>query len=552
MSYQISPDGKYLAWVEDVTGRESGVIYIKELETGKILPKTIINTNSNIVWDNDSTSIYYVIKDAKERDFQLQNQSIIAPYNHRIIFTENDDAFHVKVKQSISKKMLLVSSYNWNVSESYALTKNITNDFVLELLVSRSLSTRHKIQHIEDSFYFYTNYFSDNFDLVRAPEKSIKSVSLWEKIISRPSKTFFKNTLFFKNFFAITERVAGTDKLRIVERKSNESHYIDFNDEIVGLTFSYIKQNKDSNKLRIKVQSNLTPLTVYDYDYKKKVLTIVKEVKAKGYDKSNYQQERLFVKSNDGTKVPVTLIYHKKFGANINNPLYLYVYGAYGDGIPPEFPSIALSAIDRGITFAVAHVRGGDELGKQWHEQGKLMNKKNTFNDFIAISQFLVDNNYVAKGNISTGGESASGMTIGVAISERPDLYKSVAMLVPFVDVLNSLMDTSLEYTLTDWTEFGDPLGSEKVFNYIKSYSPYDNIKQQVYPNIYVTGGLDDPAVGYWEPGKWVSKIRKNQTNDSLTLLGFRDGGHISTGKFVVEYEFAKLITFILVTNGRG
>ena len=276
---------------------------------------------------------------------------------------------------------------------------------------------------------------------------------------------------------------------------------------------------------------------------------MVSQATVKGYDKEKYAQERLLIPSVDGTRIPATVIYNKSFGPSIDNPVYMYVYGAYGDGIPPEFPVFALSAIDRGFTYVIAHVRGGDELGKNWHEQGKLFNRKNSFDDFISISQYLVDKGYVAKGNISASGESAAGTIIGVAINERPDLYKSVSILVPFVDVLNSLMDSSLEYTMTDWSEYGNPKEDKKVFDYIRSYSPYEQIKKQKYPNIYVTGGINDAAVGYWEPAKWVSKIRDNQTNKSLILTSFRKGGHIDNGYRTVELEFAKQIAFLITTN---
>lgn len=550
MSHQVSPDGQFMAWVEDSIGYEAGTIFIKDLKSNKVLSVNIKNASDEMAWAADSKTFYYVKKDEKGRDYQVESQSIYAPFNYEVIYTESDESFDVDLKQSLSKDKVFIFANNWIKNEIHVATKNDKNEINTQLIISRELNSLHDIDYIDGQYYLYTNYYHENFDLVKIPKDS-KNPDKWEKIIERDTATYFKDIIFFLDFFAIPERKNGFDKIRIVDRKTGKQHYINFDDEIIGVTFHNIKQNKNGDTLRVRVASNLTPQTVYDYTPTTKSLDIVTQIIVKGYDKSKYTQERLLVPSNDGTKVPVTLIYNNKFGPNINNPVYMYVYGAYGEGIPPEFPVFALSAIDRGFTYAIAHVRGGDELGKKWHDQGKLLNRRNTFNDFLSISQHLVDIGYVAKGNISASGESSGGTTIGVAINEKPELYKSITALVPFVDVLNTLMDTSLEYTMSDWTEFGNPVENKNVFDYIKSYSPYDNIKRQNYPNIYVTGAIGDPAVGYWEPAKWVAKIRDNQTNESLTLLNFRNGGHIDTGSYTVELDFAKQISFLLITHNR-
>jgi oligopeptidase B len=547
MSFKISPNGNHIVWIEDVKGHEDGSVYIKNLSRGVITPINIDNVSDNFVWNSDSSSFFYIKKDDKGRDYKIINQSIVGSYKSREIYTDKDENFQVGVKSSVNKDKVFVYSDNWVNSETHEVIEHKNGDMDTALIMSRDLNTYHDVDYIDGIYYSHTNYFNENFDLVELPSRNTPPEK-WRKLVDKHEGSFFKDVVFFNDFFAVAERENGMDKLLIVDRKTGKSHYIDFNEDIVGLTLSS-KQNIHSDKLRISVASNLTPRVLYLYNTSSRILNVLQDAIIKGYDKTNYAQERLLVPSNDGTKIPVTLIYNKKFGPNIDNPVYMYVYGSYGDGIPPEFPILAMSAIDRGFTYAIAHVRGGDELGKKWHEQGKLLNRKNTFNDFVSISQHLVNIGYVAKGNISITGESAAGTTIGVAINQRPDLFKSVSVLVPFVDVLNTLMDTSLEYTMTDWSEYGNPVESKEIYDYMKSYSPYDNIKKQYYPNIYVTGGLDDPAVGYWEPAKWVSKIRDNQTNKSLTLLSFRDGGHVNSGTHSVQYDFAKQLTFLIVTH---
>jgi oligopeptidase B len=290
-------------------------------------------------------------------------------------------------------------------------------------------------------------------------------------------------------------------------------------------------------------------MTVFDYEIKTKRL-ISKKVRFSGHNDKDYVYKRVMVPSKDGVKVPATIIYNKKY-QNRHRPAHLYVYGAYGEGITPEFPSFALSLIDRGITYVIAHVRGGNELGKQWHEDGKFLKKKNSFYDFIAVADYLVSNNFVKKGNLSASGESAAGLVIGYAVNARPDLFKAITMLVPFVDALNSLMDESLPYTYFDKSEFGDPVNNQEYYDYIKSYAPFNNIQKHKYPHIYVTSGVNDIAVGYWEPMKWLAKIRKYQTNKSETYLAVHGGGHIQSGLHSVNMDFAKQIAFLLTMHDK-
>ncbi|MGK2231175.1 MAG: oligopeptidase B [Colwellia sp.] len=547
LSYKISPNKKTLAWIEDTTGNDIGTLFIHDLITGKTDEKTIHNVGSSLEWADDSTSLYYVSTDKTGRRNQIYNHVLSGSDLDTLIYEDNDLNFWVGLSKSVDGKAIFVKSYSWTSTETYLLDNDKSNNPQLKLLIGRHQQTEHNINYIDGIYYIYSNHQGAEFALYKS-KKLPSHYSNWELVVKNEGGGSFSNIIFFKDYFVIPIRNEGLDSLLVINRESGKKHFVDFGESIIGLSFYNVNQNNQSDIVRVSLQSSITPKTIYDYDLTKRELKVVSSMNIKGYDKSKYITKRLSIPSFDGVEVPVTIIYHKKYGFNKHNPLYLYVYGAYGNGIAPEFPVIALSAIDRGFTYAIVHARGGDELGQQWHEQGRLFNRKNTFKDFISTAQYFVDNKLATKGNLFASGESAAGTVIGYAVNERPGLFRSVASLVPYVDVLNSLMDHTMTLTPTDWTEYGNPRNDEKVFDYIKSYSPYDNIKKQIYPSIYVTAGLNDHAVGYWEPPKWIAKIRSMQSNESDTYVDFREGGHVKSGKYESEFQFAKLITFLIVT----
>tara|TARA_B110000211_G_scaffold172706_1_gene195001 strand:- start:13912 stop:16029 length:2118 start_codon:yes stop_codon:yes gene_type:complete len=544
LSYKISPDKRTLAWIEDTTGNSLGTLYTRDLTSGHESKKTIHDLDDSFEWAKDSASLYYVNTDNTGRRHQIKKYVLGTSEPDTIIYEDSDINFWVGLNKSIDGKKIFIKSYSWTSVETYLLSKcnKVT------LLIGRKENIEHNINFIEGYFYIYSNHIDNEFALYRTKVLPSNQVN-WELVVKNADGGSFSDIIYFKDHFVFAKRKAGIDQLLVVNRKTLEKHYVDFGESIIGLSLYRVNQNNQSSIVRVALQSSITPKTIYDYDLNERKLKVVSAIDIKGYDKSKYVTKQIYIPSFDGVEIPVTITYNKDFGFNSNNPLYLYVYGGYGDGIPPEFPVIALSAIDRGFTYAIVHVRGGDELGQQWHEQGRLFNRKNTFKDFISAAQYFVDNKLVNRGNLFASGESAGGTAIGYAINQQPDLFKAVASLVPFVDVLNSLMDNTMTLTATDWTEYGNPRNDKKTFDYIKSYSPYDNIKRQRYPDIYTSAGLNDHAVGYWEPPKWVSKIRSLQTNKSKTLVDLRAGGHIKSGKYESEYQFAKLITFLIVSS---
>ncbi|MGB1199544.1 MAG: prolyl oligopeptidase family serine peptidase [Thalassotalea sp.] len=543
IDWAISPNGQFLAWIEDVSGSGNGTLFIKNLHTNIINTTTIDNVGAGIAWSNTSNSFYYINKDTTGRSYQVKRHFIDASVEDKVVYTEEDENFYLRVFLSGNK--IFITPRNWQVEETRVLTELKNNQYKLETLVSRSLKTQTRVHYVGNTYYAKTNVFNENFDLVKI-ENAFKASMAFTVLVPRAKAVMFSDIVFLNDYFAIIERSEGADKLRVVSRKDLSERYVDFGETRVGLAFKHNKFSMKGNNLHVRAEALLMPRSLYKYNAEFAQLSLLQQTIAKGYKRNDYQTKYLLIESHDGVKVPASVIYNKKFGPGKNNPVCMYVYGSYGVGIPPEFPAIFLSAIDRGCTFVIAHVRGGDDLGPHWYEDGKLLNKKNSFYDFLSIVDYLVEEKYTASGNISATGESASGLVIGYAINARPELFSNISMLVPYVDPLNSLMDDSLAFTLTDRTEFGDPMASKAVFDYIKSYAPYENIKKQNYPNIFVSARLNDIAVGYWEPAKWLSKIRANQHNKSKTLIQLSAGGHVASGKHAVDLDFAKEIVFML------
>jgi oligopeptidase B len=546
----ISPDGRYVAFTEDTEGAGNPTLYVQDIESREMVTTKIVRTGDNIVWGKDSSSLYYVLLDDIGRDFQLRFMAFHESdsNNHPIIYTEKDESLFLVIQLSKSEEYIFVESVNSSVAEARILSMK-DGIFEPKPIIPKELGSEHWIEHYNDTFFILTNLFKPNYDAFTF-RKERYSPEYWKPLYEKDANSLIKAWSFIGNNVVFIESSAGSDKLRIFDINTNESNFVKFDEDIYGISFGRYKQSKYSNTVRFSYQSMLSPRAVMDFDMVKRKLTVINQAIPPSFDKKEYTLEKLYAESYDGTKVPISIMYNNRFGPNIDNPLALYVYGAYGDGIPPEFPTIALSAIDRGFTFAIAHVRGGNELGNQWHDQGKKLNRKNTFNDFLSVSRHLIDIGYVKKGNISIYGESSGGTVIANAINTEPNLYRAAGMLVPFVDVMNTLMDSSLIYTVTDWEEFGNPLESKEVFDYMVSYSPYENIATQSYPPIYATAALSDPAVGYWEIAKYIAKINDHNTGNKPVLMDHRKGGHITSGKNSMYYTFAKLLSFLLIENG--
>ncbi|WP_193330719.1 prolyl oligopeptidase family serine peptidase [Pseudoalteromonas ulvae] len=544
-SIEISPDYSQLAWVEDTRGDKIGTLSVKSLENNKGKELIIEGVSASFAWAPDSKGLYYINKNREGKAYQI-NYVKVSTGQITTLYTEIDQNFWVDVYTSVSKDKIFINTRNWNVSETIEVNWQDKNG-TLKVLIPRSANTSHTVQHTALGYVIKTNLHNNNFDVFVT--ENATAPNTWRNLLENRESGLIKNVLVFSEYVATRERSEGVDRLRIVNLKNGEYWFVNFSEDIFGLTFYGIIQDKGTATIKLRYQSLITPRTIYSYNMKTRELTAIDGIFPPGFDKSSYETKRLYATGHDGVKIPISLIRHKQFRKLKKRPLLLYVYGAYGDGIPPEFPRFGFSAIDRGMTYAVAHVRGGDELGKHWHDQGKLLNRKNTFEDFLSVADYLVENGYTTKGNISATGESSGGTVLGVAINNRPELFKSISVLVPFVDVVNTLMDSSLEYSIYDWTEFGNPTKSKEVFDYMMSYSPYENVRTTNYPDVYATAAKHDPAVGYWEVAKWIAKLKKYNQSDSSIFLGVRNGGHVSAELFENEFEFSKLITFILRSN---
>ncbi|WP_158770467.1 prolyl oligopeptidase family serine peptidase [Paraglaciecola sp. L1A13] len=547
LSLQLSPNAKYLAWVENSSGVHS--LHIKSVDGNAEIIQTIDNVKDDIEWSRGSDTIYYVELDEYGREYKVVSKSIGSGAEYKTLYEEQDDERFVFIHKSLSNKYLIINSLTWSSSEVRIL--DLTKDNAVPTLVfSRDKEATFFLDHINGTFIVESNILDENSDVFKYTTVFFDEEKA-TKLIDSSAGTIIKETIVFEKFIATHERKNGVDQLRITDINTGFSHFVKFDDEQYGLTFGDIKQSLNSNILRVRYESLLTPRTVYEYNVDTKQIVTKKTIQIPGYKKADYIAKQLKVDTSDGVQVPVSIIYHKDTPPSKTQPLYLYVYGSYGEGIPPEFPIIAMSLINRGFTYAIAHVRGGDELGNDWHEQGRLMNRKNSFSDFLSVANYLVSANFVKKGNIHASAESAGGTIVAVALNKEPELFKKVAMLVPFVDVVNTLMDETLNYTIADWDEFGNPKKDPAVYKYQMSYSPYDNIQPQDYPGIYVSAAIDDPAVGYWEVAKWVSKINKLRTNNEQLIFDIRNGGHIKGGRYERYHSFAKFIVFFL-DDGKG
>jgi len=546
----ISPDGQLLAYAFDDNGSERFEARIKNLETGTLLPDTIPGTLSSLVWSADSENLLYGLANEQWRTDNARLHKLGTDIADDIeLFHEEDEGFRVGIGLTQSEKFIIISSGNHETSEVHLLPTD--NPHAKPILVSaREPGREYEVEEHEDMLYILTNDEHSNFRLAMA---SMDRPDQWETLIPGSDRFYLTDVTTFKNFYVTEGRENGLDQIEIrfyddplrVERISfPEASYV------AGLSDN---PEYDVEKLRLGYDSMVTPNTVYDYHLGDKKLEILKvqEIPS-GYDASEYRTERLTVKARDNTMVPVSLVYKKGTKLDGSAPLHLYSYGAYGYAVPPSFSTSRLSLVDRGFIYAIAHIRGGDDLGRNWYLQGKLMERKNTFNDFIDVANGLIDKGYTKKGRITTSGGSAGGSLMGAIVNSNPDLWGAVVAHVPFVDILNTMLDESLPLTPGEWPEWGNPITDKAAFEYILSYSPYDQVSAQNYPPMLVTAGLNDPRVTYWEPAKWTAKLRANKTDDNLLLLKTNMGaGHGGkSGRWNQVEEVAEEYAFILWQMG--
>ncbi len=549
----VSPDNKLIAFGVDTLSRRKYTIQIKNLETGEIIPEKILTTTGGSTWANDNKTLFYTKKDEQTlRSNQIFKHILgSGSKNDQLVFEEKDDTFNTYIYKSKSQKFLIIGSGSTLTSE-YRFLEADSPEGEFKIFQPRIRGLEYGISHYGDHFYVVTNLDGAiNFKLMKTPVNE-PTLENWEEVIPHREDYLLEDMDIFKEYLVISERHNGLNKIKIIRWDNQESYYLPFDSETYT-AFSSINPDFDTNIIRYTYNSLNTPTSVVDFDMATREKTVLKEQEVLGgsFDKEDYITERVWAAAEDGTKIPVSLIYRKELKNDGSNPLLLYAYGSYGSTIDPYFSSARLSLLDRGFIYAIAHIRGGEYLGRKWYEDGKLLNKRNTFTDFIDVSKHLIAQKYTSEKHLYAMGGSAGGLLMGVVVNMAPQLYNGVIAAVPFVDVITTMFDDSIPLTTGEYDEWGNPNDPE-YYEYMLSYSPYDNVKIQEYPNMLITTGLHDSQVQYWEPAKWVAKLREMKTDDNILLFHTNmDAGHGgASGRFEALKEVAEEYAFLLDLEG--
>ncbi len=547
-SRSVSPDNKLLAYSIDTVSRRRYTVYFKNLETGEMLSDKLENTSGGAVWANDNKTVFYASKDP----ITLRQDKI---YKHvlgtdqsqdELVFEEKDETFLCFVYKSRSDKYIMIGSDQTLSSEYRYVDANTPND-EWKIIQPRERDLEYSVDHYDDHFYIRTNLDAKNFRLVKTPIATTTKEN-WVDVIPHRKDILLQSFVVFKEHLVLQERVNGLRTIRVMKWNGDNDHYIEFNDPAY---LSYPTTNLDfnTNILRYNYTSLTTPNSTIDYDMdtKKKVVLKEQEVLDPNFSKENYVSERMYATARDGVKVPISIVYKKGVEKNPNNPLLLYSYGSYGSSSEPSFRSDRLSLLDRGFVFAMAHIRGGQEMGRHWYEDGKLLKKKNTFTDFIDCGDFLVNEGFTSPKHMYAMGGSAGGLLMGAIMNMKPELWNGVVAAVPFVDVVSTMMDETIPLTTFEFDEWGNPKNKE-YYEYMKSYSPYDNVEAKAYPNTLITTGYWDSQVQYWEPAKWIAKLRELKTDDNLLIMDcdMETGHGGASGRFARYKRTALYYAFML------
>jgi oligopeptidase B len=547
---EVSPNGRYLAYAVDTDGAERYTLHVKDLTTGRLLEDSLTGVSGGAAWANDDATLFYVLLTENWRPYLVKSHRLGTPAEQdRTIYEEPNGTFFVDVSKTQSEAFILIGAGDHVTSEIRFIPADAP-DSTPRLIASRREKHEYAVEHHGDSLYIRTNDQHKNFRLARAPITNPGEEN-WETVVAGSDRDYLTGLGCFADFFVLEERIDGLDQVRVRNYDGTE-HYIEFPEASYDAGLGTNAEYK-THMLRLDYESMVTPQTTYDYDLATRTL-ITRKVRQvpSGYDASQYATERLMVPARDGAQVPISIVYRKDFKRDGESPLYLYGYGAYGVAMSPYFSTARLSLLDRGFAFAIAHVRGGDELGYPWYEAGKLDKRTNTFNDFIDAARYLINQRYSRAGRIVASGGSAGGTLAGAVANEAPQLWGAVVANVPFVDVLNTILDETLPLTQLEWPEWGNPVADKAAFELIRSYSPYDQVGPHVYPPMLVTAGLNDPRVTYWEAAKYVAKLRATKLDQNLLLLKTNMGaGHAGkSGRFDSLREIAEEYAFLLVVLG--
>ena len=545
----VSPNNKMLAYGEDTLSRRIYTVRFKDLVTGEMMGDVLEGTSGGATWANDNKTLYYTKKDP----VTLRSDKI---YRHKLgtdqkedvlIFEEDDDTFYTAVFKSKSEDYIMIISGHTLTTEYQYLNAN-DPEGQFKTFIPRDIENEHEyyLSHYDDHWYIRSNHEAPNFKLMKTKLDKTAQEN-WEEVIAHRPEVFLQGVDIFKDFLVLSERVEGIREIRVRPWDGSAEHYIQF-DEAAHTSYTTTNLEFDTDILRIGYQSMKTPNTLYDYNMNSRTKTLLKQSEVVGdFSSDDYITERINIKARDGVDIPISIVYHKNVKVDGSAPCLLYAYGSYGSSMDPTFRSSRLSLLDRGFVYAIAHIRGGQELGKQWYDNGKLLKKKNSFTDFIDCGKALKDKGYSADNQLYAMGGSAGGLLMGAIVNMEPKLWAGVIAAVPFVDVITTMLDETIPLTTFEFDEWGNPKKKE-YYDYMLSYSPYDNVKRMTYPPMLVTTGLFDSQVQYWEPAKWVAKLREYKTGDNpLYLYCNMDTGHGgASGRFQRQKETAKEYAFLL------
>ncbi|MDB4097709.1 S9 family peptidase [Flavobacteriaceae bacterium] len=548
-NFQISPDNKIVAFSTDVVSRRLYSIQFKNLETGKIYSDKIINSSGSFAWANDNSTLFYTNRDVNTlRNDKIFKHVLNTDYeNDELVYFEKDETFYTNVSKSKSKKFIIISSFSTLTSEFRFLSSDNINDS-FKLFNKRKRGVEYSINHYDDHFYIITNKDKAyNYKLMKTKISDTSSEN-WTDVIEHRKNVLIEGIDIFKDYLVVSERVDGLNRINIKKWDDSENYFLNFDNETFS---SNTTTNLDFNSKKLKYAYNSLnePYSVIEFDMITKEKTVLKQHKVldENFSKDNYVTDRIWADSRDGNQIPISLIYKKGIKRDGSNPLLIYGYGSYGNTIDPSFSISRLSLLDRGFIYAISHVRGSEYLGRDWYENGKLLNKKNTFNDFVDSTKFLISEGYTSSKHCYAYGGSAGGLLMGAVINMAPELYNGVIAAVPFVDVITTMLDETIPLTTSEYDEWGNP-NQKEYYQYMMSYSPYDNVSKLKYPNLLVTTGLHDSQVQYWEPAKWVAKLRDYKQDQNYLFLNTNmETGHGgSSGRFEAIKDLAKEYAFLL------
>lgn len=547
----VSHNNKILAYGVDTLSRRKYTIHFKNLETGEIFDDNILNTTGSAAWAADDKTVFYTRKD----EITLRPDRIFKhilgedPENDPTVYTEVDETFRCNVYLSKSMEYIMIGSYS-TLSTEYRYIDAHKPEGAITVFLPRQKDHEYFISHYNDRFYIRTNHEARNFRLMETPADDTR-LEKWQEVIPHRDNVLIEDYEVFTDYLALQERENGLTGLRVRRHDGKEDHYIKF-EEQTYMVYLSTNLDFDTDVVRYGYTSLTIPNSVYDYNMTTRESELLKRQEVVGdYNPDDYYAERLFAEAADGAKVPVSLVYKKGIERNGKNPTVLYGYGSYGASMDPYFSSVRLSLLDRGFIYAIAHIRGGEEMGRQWYEDGKLLKKKNTFTDFVSCAEYLISEKFTSADKLFAMGGSAGGLLVGAVVNMRPELFKGAIAAVPFVDVVTTMLDESIPLTTGEYDEWGNP-NIKEYYDYMLSYSPYDNVKAMDYPSLLVTTGLHDSQVQYWEPAKWVAKLRDMKTNDEPLLLWVNmDYGHGgASGRFQRYKEVALEYAFMIDQAG--